>query len=843
MNETPKFQNIRTKYIMKPFYTKFLLFISYLSIPGMVMAQTNRPVLKVDLNVSSRRAAEVNEFEYIPWPVKSGTSDQLKIKGVTITFSKKGTAGSGLQTDYYKTGVQAPNYARLASDGLMVSDGNAGAEIEMRISGLPAGPNTLLTFHNIIGGGGPDNYAPIDIYVNGKLEVSKLVPSYRVLANTNISTAYLQFSAQSGKDVVITFKADKGSLAANKNLIINGFELNTPNVTDLAQSPQPLHSDEHVNADAGTLTLSWTAAKTALSHDLYFGTDSAAVASATKRSPEFKGNRKTSTYNAEKLYSMLTYYWRVDELNAAGKVTKGNIWHFRPRQLAFAGAEGYGRFARGGRGGKVVEVTNLNDSGPGSLREALGKDIGPRTIVFTVSGIITLKSRLVINQPYVTIAGQTAPGKGICIRSAPLGVVADDAIIRYMRVRLGSGTTYDGMGITGANHSIVDHCSISWTIDESFSSRGAHNITLQRTLIAEALNIAGHNKYEVGKSHGFAASVGGDVGSFHHNLLAHCAGRNWSLAGGADGDGNYLGRMDMRNNVVYNWDYRTTDGGAMEVNFVNNYYKPGAATTFKFALNAQHEGYGGGMQRYFFDGNVMPGQFDEKNQERGRKESGRKVSYQTFVDKPFFLPYVTTQSARDAYKDVLSDVGCNQPIFDDHDIRIVNETLGGTYTYKGSKSGKPGLPDSQEDVGGWENYPEVQRPADFDSDHDGLPDWWEKLHQLNPHSASGDFSDANADPDKNGFTNLDNYLEWMAGPHFMMATSGSVEIDLKQLSRGYTEKPAYRVFAAVNGQVELADNGKVKFTSAKGGLASFKFTVTDAAGSTFTRTINMATGI
>src|SRR5690606_21433259 len=186
--------------------------------------------------------------------------------------------------------------------------------------------------------------------------------------------------------------------------------------------------------------------------------------------------------------------------------------------------------------------------------------------------------------------------------------------------------------------------------------------------------IAGHSKYETGKSHGFAASVGGDVGSFHHNLLAHCAGRNWSLAGGADGDGNYLGRMDMRNNVVYNWDHRTTDGGAMEVNFVGNYYKPGAATNFMYALNAQHENYGGGMQRYFFDGNIMEGRFDEKNQTAGRKESGKKVSYQTFVDKPFFLPHVTTQSAKDAYKDVLSDVGCNQPIFDDHDIRIVNET-------------------------------------------------------------------------------------------------------------------------------------------------------------------------
>lgn len=823
---------------MKAYLTKSLLLASCL-LPGINVAQTAKPVLKVDFNVSSRRAAEVNEFEYTPWPVKAGIFDNLTIKGIKISIAKKGTAGTGLVTDYYKTGVQAPHYARLVSDGLMVSEGNAGAEIEMRISGLKPGPNTLLTFHNIIGGGRPDTYAPIDIYLNGKLEVDNLNPSHRVLENTKAATAYLRFNAQAGKDVVLIFKAEGNSTALNKNIIINGFELNTPNITDLAQSPIPLHSDEHVDTDNNTLALKWTAAKTAVSHDLYFGTDSASVARATRNSPEFKGNHKTNIYSAEKLYSALSYYWRVDEINASGNVTPGNIWHFRPRQLAFPGAEGYGRFARGGRGGKVVEVSNLNDGGPGSLREALTADIGPRTVVFTVSGIITLKSRLVINQRYVTIAGQTAPGKGICIRSAPLGIVADDAIIRYIRVRLGAGTTYDGMGITGADHSIVDHCSISWTIDEGFSSRGAHNITLQRTLISEALNIAGHSKYQDGKSHGFAASVGGDVGSFHHNLLAHNAGRNWSLAGGADGDGNYLGRMDMRNNVVYNWDHRTTDGGAMEVNFVNNYYKPGAATNFKYALNAQHENYGGGMQRYFFDGNIMEGVFNENNQSAGRKESGKKVSYETFVTKPFFLPYVTTQSARDAYKDVLSDVGCNQPVFDNHDIRIINETLKGTYTYKGSRSGKPGLPDSHEDVGGWEEYPEVKRPANFDSDHDGLPDWWEKLHQLNPRSTSGDFSDPNADADRDGFTNLDNYLEWMAGPHFSVATGGNIDIDLKQLSRGYTEKPTYQTSGVVNGQATLTKDGTVKFTPVKAGLASFQFSVTDAAGSKFTRTVNI----
>src|SRR5690606_24523908 len=191
----------------------------------------------------------------------------------------------------------------------------------------------------------------------------------------------------------------------------------------------------------------------------------------------------------------------------------------------------------------VVYVDNLNDSGPGSLREAVTNNVGPRTIVFNVGGIIQLKSRLVLTDRYVTIAGQTAPGKGICIRSAPFGIGADDAIVRFIRLRLGGGRTADGMGMNG-DHSIMDHCSISWTIDEAFSSRGAKNITLQRTLISEALNAAGHKNYPEGTEHGYAATIGGVKGSFHHNLLAHNNGRNWSMGGQLDANNNLSGWLD-----------------------------------------------------------------------------------------------------------------------------------------------------------------------------------------------------------------------------------------------------------------------------------------------------------
>jgi hypothetical protein len=439
------------------------------------------------------------------------------------------------------------------------------------------------------------------------------------------------------------------------------------------------------------------------------------------------------------------------------------------RPIAFPGAEGYGRFAQGGRGGRVMAVTNLNDSGPGSLRAAV-EEVGPRTVIFEVSGRIELKSKLVVRaaNSQLTIAGQTAPGLGICISNYNFGILgAHDVVIRYIRVRPGntSGTTLDGMGMASANDCIIDHCSISWTLDEAFSSRGGRNITLQRTLISEALNAAGHKNYPAGTEHGYAASIGGDIGSFHHNLLAHCAGRNWSLAGGLDKTKGhtYAGRLDIRNNVVYNWKHRTTDGGAHEVNFVNNYYKPGPATKFFVALKAQYGGFPG-TQQYYVSGNVMPGYFGPDDQEKARTattERGGKLpeGYSAWVDAPFFEAHVRTQTAEEAYADVLADVGCNFPALDPHDQRVLAETRAGTTTYKGSRTGLPGLPDSQADVGGWDDYPEVRRPAGWDTDADGLPDAWETAHGFDPR----DPRDGTADRNGDGYTNLEDYLKSLVG--------------------------------------------------------------------------------
>ncbi|MBP1224178.1 polysaccharide lyase family 1 protein [Flavobacterium sp. 1355] len=789
---------------------------------------TDKQIVKVDFDFFQRRLEEVHDPGYDSWVINEGKEDAKSFN--TVSFKLKGNFTS----KWYKVGMSAPHYNRLGSDGLITAE-----NLELKISGLNAGKHTLLTFHNAFDVITGKTFSPIKIFVNGKLQET-VNASQRANAKIDAAMSYITFNAEKGKDVIVRFEIDPTSNPdVIKQIVINGFEIDTPNLMNQARTPEPKNRDEHVEVSK-TLILKWDAPKSVASHKLYFGEDRNAVENATDSSREFKGKLTANSFTVSDLYSGTTYYWRVDEVDAKGEVTLGNVWSFKPAQLAFPGAEGYGRYAVGGRGGKVIEVTNLNDDGPGSLRDAVNQEIGPRTIVFNVSGNIKLASRLVVNQPYVTVAGQTAPGEGITISRAPIGLTGNDGVVRFLKVRIGGGRTFDGMGLTGADYSIIDHCSISWTIDESFSSRSAHHITLQRTLISEALNVAGHGKYEEGKMHGYAATIGGDIGSFHHNLLAHNYGRNWSIGGGLSGDGFYTGRLDITNNVVYNWGKRTTDGGANEVNFVNNYYKPGGSTAIFVALNAQHEGVGKGMQRYYFDGNVMPGYFDEKSQEKGRKfttTNKEKVDYETFVDKPFFASYVATQSAKAAYKNVLSDVGANQPFFDKHDNRIVDETLKGTFTYKGSKSGLAGMIDNEEDAGGWPNFASETRPADWDTDHDGLPNWWEKALSLNENSKAGDFSDANQDTDKDGFTQLDTYLDWMAQPHYFVNTGDKKVLNATDFFKGYENKPVYTFSDLKNGKVVLQGK-EIQFTAIEKGLASFILTVKDADGDSMNRTIN-----
>ena len=246
---------------------------------------------------------------------------------------------------------------------------------------------------------------------------------------------------------------------------------------------------------------------------------------------------------------------------------------------AFPGAEGFGRYVTGGRGGAVYHVTNLNDSGEGSLRWALDKS-GTKTIVFDVSGTIHLKSALNISKANVTIAGQTAPGDGICVADYPVAIKTNNVIVRYLRFRLGNNNVtkdgadgWDGFGGFDQQDIIIDHCSVSWSIDECLSIYGNKNTTVQWCLVAQSLQDAGHSK----GAHGYGGNWGGSGASFHHNLLAHHESRTPRL--GPRYTTQLDERMDMRNNVIYNYAGNGCYGGeAMHVNIVNNYYKPGPGT-------------------------------------------------------------------------------------------------------------------------------------------------------------------------------------------------------------------------------------------------------------------------
>ncbi len=709
--------------------------------------------IRIDISSHTRRS-DTGAEQWQEWQFPNGSSGAHDFGPIKITLRQGDANEPGLEGQWFKKALAAG--ARLACDGVFVPSGS----IEIVLEGLPPGPHSLVTYHNSFWS---DPLPPYRIWVGSETVMTDLKPTNQVQSDEDMTTAFIPLNVQADTPVIIRIEANEPG--PNNPVILNALEIDASNPSRQAAKPNPGHGDQHVDGDDGQVTLHWTPAPKAIRHRVYLAHahdfDHACLA-LRKTKPTSTCLMQTTTSNHIQVSiiphdSLMYYAWRVDSIDAQGRVTPGDIWTFRLRHLAFPGAEGYGRFALGGRGGRVFHVTNLNDSGPGSLREAIEAD-EPRTVIFDVSGLISLESRLIFRNPFLTVAGQTAPGKGICIRNYSFGGLgAHDTIIRHLRLRLGdlAGKTMDGMGLASCDHCIIDHCSISWTQDEAFSSRGARNITLQYCLISEALNVAGHARYAAGKQHGYAASIGGDIGSFHHNLLVHCAGRNWSLAGGLDKAGRHTGRLDLRNNVVYNWGHRTTDGGAQYVQFVNNYYKPGPASRVFHVLKPERNNVAGfGPQDYYVSGNVMEGHYDAHDPLTGVVEPKEEPLSNFIKEAPFFVPHVTTHTAIEAYEFLLTDVGCNVPTLDDHDKRIIKEVDKGVTLYHGSRSQLPGLPDSQVDVGGWEDYPELHRPADWDTDADGMPDHWERDQNLDPN----DPSDGPLDTDADGYTNLEEYL-------------------------------------------------------------------------------------
>lgn len=418
---------------------------------------------------------------------------------------------------------------------------------------------------------------------------------------------------------------------------------------------------------------------------------------------------------------------------------------------AFPGAEGFGMYSTGGRGGKVIEVTNLNDDGPGSFRDAVMLPY-PRIVIFMVSGTIELKSELVITSPYLTIAGQTAPGDGICLKNYPLDISnTHDIIIRSIRIRPGigsglKGSEIDGVEIRGSKNIIFDHCTISWSNDEGINNwHQSSFITFQWCIMTEPLNKSVHEK----GAHGFAASIGGYKSSFHHNILANATARNPSIGGNNQ---NVTVMLDFRNNVISNWGHRSCDGKPLSVNLVNNYYKPGPATkeSVKRRIaridNAEKMGF---STLWHIEGNYVEGypEISSNNWAGGVDfEPGTSEARNRSIT-PFNTASVTTQTAEEAYKLVLENAGAIAPKRDIQDVRTIEQIKSGNYIFT-----PDGIVDNVEQVGKWPILKSQKPPKD--SDGDGIPDKWEIANGLNPDDPSDAVMDRNGD----GYTNIEEYI-------------------------------------------------------------------------------------
>ena len=757
--------------------------------------------LKVDISITNRQAQEVQEPGYTLWQAAQGKSTSIDIDGITCTLSCPSSASYEIRTGWSKTFIQNTTYkeqnGRLTFDGISLDPRTYGS-FTLRLEGLPVGQHSLQTYHNCWENPTSFYAAPMTVKLNGEVVHENVQPSFLQAVAANATLLVTPFTiANDGDAVELEFitsadnpgTPDNGQANEFQAPLLNGFELNTADITVQAKEPYPANNDLHADCDGGSVTLSWTAASDRVKeHRLYFGKSEDAMA--------LLATTVETAYTVNDLYSGDTYFWRIDEVAQDGTVSEGTAWCFKPRQLAFPEAEGYGRFANGGRGGSVYHVTSLSgDNVPGTLKYGLLLD-EPHTIVFDVSGIIDLGFEAIFTKPNITIAAQTAPGTGICLKASNINIGSDN-IARFVRFKRGLGVygenTGNAMGMSGADHAIVDHCTAAWGTDETVSGRGAKNITFQYSGIFEALGITGHKNYSDGTNHGYAATIDGQKGSWHHNLLLNCEGRNWSMGGGMDGQNRPIGGLDLFNNVCYNWHNRTTDGNCHEVNFVNNYYKMGSDTRrkelfimdFELATDVADNR----TNTAYISGNIR----ENKNHTQTKDKKGDTYTatgyvptdYQYMVNEPLFPSYATIHSATDAMKIVTSYGGAFMPVRDEQHQRVIRETLQGTYTYVGSKSKIKGEIDNEADItdaanGGWEEWPEETRAADWDTDQDGMPNWWERCVNSDPATANH-----NDDPDGDGWTLLEDYLEFLAHPYVIIEPNGSGTIDLKEHFAGF----------------------------------------------------------
>lgn len=496
--------------------------------------------------------------------------------------------------------------------------------------------------------------------------------------------------------------------------------------------------------------------------------------------------------------------------------------------IAFPGAEGAGAYASGGRGGDVYYVTTLADTGAGSLRNGIsGAPAGGRTILFKVSGNIQLNSTLTVNKPNITVAGQTAPGDGICIQDESFNIAANNVIVRHMRTRLGTNNLAeaDGMWINSGTNIIVDHVSASWSVDETLStSRAVANLTVQNCIISESLKKSIHVKGE----HGYGGIISAEANAtftYHHNLYAHNSSRNPRV--GSDSQAGTL-RLDFRNNVVYDWGfYAGYSGDAtenVEMNYVGNYFVAGPITT-------QTKAFVGGATTtvIYQSGNYIDNDkdllFDGSN--TGWNMFGGTY---TALAAPLDVPAMPTEVAPVALQRVIAQSGAMPWRRDAVDQRVVNSIRNHTGTTIDFVAGNPFVGDyitnniSGTNFIGVNPWPVlVSETAPIDTDSDGMPDYWELATGSNPNLAS-DRNLTNA----LGYTRLEDYLNWLADAHALCARNGSVDVNLRTATGGATNL-TYSVVNGLNGTVALLGDGyTARFTVAANtnGIANFVFTAT-----------------
>ncbi len=450
---------------------------------------------------------------------------------------------------------------------------------------------------------------------------------------------------------------------------------------------------------------------------------------------------------------------------------------------AFPGIEGGGKHVTGGRGGKVLKVTSLADDGSeGTFRWAINQS-GARYIVFDISGTIFLNDVLNINNGDLTIAGQSAPGDGICVAGFPVNLKANNIVIRFLRFRMGN-INIDKLNADGADaingrdltDLVIDHCSISWSTDECASFYDNKNFTMQWCIVSESLRLAGHSK----GSHGYGAMWGGFNATFHHNLLAHHDSRTPRFCGGAHAEEEIP--TEYCNNVTYNWSQNGCYGAeSMLMNIRNNYYKPGTATPTKsmtriLGISPDSTAVGGVMTyqwgKYYVEGNYFHNHSNVTEDNWQGMDVDDKYN-QTLLGLKQEVPFTTASllkmdDAETAYKKVLATAGCSYSR-DALDTRIVEEVKAGITTYKGlspENSGsypRAGIIDSQDDIrpanapANWSAWPTLKSERKpLDADGDGIPDDWEIAMELDPTT-----NDANGHDLSIGYDNIEVYLNWL----------------------------------------------------------------------------------